>query len=529
MDASAVKNKPFNQPKPVSELLPGLSGLLSKDAMVTLTAKKQPRATMAQTRTSEKVLKPLTLAEMRAQIMVLKPQSPRRTNQTVPSAKKKGWNSSVKVEKKIISHTADGQLKNHSVRKVLNFQPKPRPVPNPRMTMQNTETPKFPRPEFRAKKSLYSLQAKNSVRISGICNIPPTPVEIKPPIQRNRMTIANKENISSGVNLIKKVLAPTTTKPKIVPSTPKTEIELLNTSWKSGSDASFLQKEKEIHEIEEKVKAVAEEQTLENIAEVSPPVSTPFKEYRSVQEYFNNSSCLENSALYNDNTIMCFDKPSMCTDNSKREESVIVSLCDLFTKATVTNTEQSTTELDNLLEVEKQTEKNIRMLENGVQMLNNIKESQIKSLQNVRKLIEEKKGARNVSESDKDKTLVPTKDVNKTLSPEKSPILSRPCSVIKSKPCSVIKSPKSPSYKIPKKNPCLRKKIVCKSMPNVSAVEMHTPVKDFTGKPLNMYMKMKEQMNFLSTPMVNRDMTVPDTPALTSHNLQKQLDKLFGS
>lgn len=43
-------------------------GIISKEAMQTLTAKKQPRQTMAQSRTAEKVLKPLTIAEMRADI-----------------------------------------------------------------------------------------------------------------------------------------------------------------------------------------------------------------------------------------------------------------------------------------------------------------------------------------------------------------------------------------------------------------------------------------------------------------------------
>lgn len=44
-------------------------GIMSKDAMQTLTAKKQPRPTIAvQSRTAEKVSKPLTIAEMRADI-----------------------------------------------------------------------------------------------------------------------------------------------------------------------------------------------------------------------------------------------------------------------------------------------------------------------------------------------------------------------------------------------------------------------------------------------------------------------------
>ncbi|XP_028173641.1 uncharacterized protein LOC114362428 [Ostrinia furnacalis] len=517
------------KPKTMAELLPGLSGILSKDAMQTLTAKKQPRPTMAaQSRTAEKVLKPLTIAEMRADIQALKIQSPRRFAQGATSNKKKNWNSSVKVDKKV-SHTADGQLKNNPVRKVLNFQPKTKVVANSRVTMlpMNPETPKFPKPEFRAKKSLH-LQAHNIVRISGICNIPETPLVNKPP--KSRMTLANKENMSNRANVLtKKTLA--TLKPvarprlvvTTVPDTP-----LSNESWKSSCDASFLQKEKEINDIEEKVKAVAEEQTLENIAEVSPPVSTPFKEYRNVKEYFNNSSELENSAVFDDNTIMCFDKPTENKDNNKREESVIVSLCDLLNKAKVTNNDQTSTELEDLLEVEKQTENNIKMIENGIQTLKNIKDSQLKSLQYVRKLINEKRSGKKDSESDHDKTLVNDAKVTpkiikkERLSPEKSPILG--------KPCSVIKSPlKSPSYKIPKKNVCLRKKVFYKSMPNVSN-SMQTPNKDPENRALNMYMKMKQQMNFLNTPVVkhNKPSYVPDTPAVTSHNLQMQLDKLYG-
>lgn len=184
---------------------------MSKNCIQTLTTKKQPRSTLAaQTRTAEKVLKPLTIAEMRAEIqgilsilllvdqwtcgtiyllnnnsfVALKIQSPKRFAQAT-SAKKKNWNSSVKVDK-TISHTANGQLKNNPVRKVLNFQPKNKVhkicllsiywvcnlfirvlhklsllfikvVVNARATMipRNPVTPKFPKPEFRAKKSLH--------------------------------------------------------------------------------------------------------------------------------------------------------------------------------------------------------------------------------------------------------------------------------------------------------------------------------------------------------------------------------------
>ncbi|XP_013195193.2 uncharacterized protein LOC106138558 [Amyelois transitella] len=508
------------KPKTMAELLPGLSGILSKEALQTLTARKQPRKTLIQTRTAEKVLKPLTLAEMRADILALKVKSPRRCPQSTASAKK-NWNSSVKVDKKI-SHTADGQMKNNPVRKALNFQPKTKSVVNSRATIHQatTETPRFPKPEFRAKKSI--MQARN-VRISGICNIPETPVINKP--VRSRMTLANKENISNQSNVIKKPFVPQRqiNHKKLMP--PILDTPLSNESWKSSCDASFLQKEKEINDVEIKAAAVSDERTLENIAEVTPPVSTPFKEYRNVQEYFNNSSELESSAMYNDNTIMCFDKPK---PENQRDESVIVSLCELLNKATVTNNEKPSTELQDLIEVERQTENNIKMIENGIKTLNNIKESQIKSLKYVRKLINEKKNCRTESKGDKDKTLV---DETETISNDKIPIIiqSPEKSHMRGEPCSVIRScAKSPSYKIPKKNLCLRKKVFCKSMPNVSS---QSPNRDIEGRALNMYMKMKEQMNFLNTPLVkhHRKSFVPDTPSVitTSNNLQRQLDKLY--
>ncbi|KAM3961275.1 LOW QUALITY PROTEIN: uncharacterized protein ACR2FA_004613 [Aphomia sociella] len=513
------------KPKTMAELLPGLSGILTKDAMQTLTARKQPRPTIAQTRTAEKVLKPLTIAEMRADIQALKVQSPRRFAQGDPTTKKKIWNSSVKVDKKI-SHTADGQMKNNPVRKVLNFQSKPKNITNSRVTMhhQAIETPKFPKPDFRAKKSL--LQARNTVRISGVCNIPETPVIAK--TIKSRMTLANKENFSNQSNVTKEkkpVIQRPATKKIMLPQLKVPDTPLSNESWKSSCDASFLQREKEINDIEMKVQAITEEQTLENIVEVSPPVSTPFKEYRNVKEYFNNSSELENSALYCDNTIMCFDKPSVCNEVNNREESVIVSLCDLLNKATVTNQEKSSTELDDLFQVEKQTEHNIKIIENGIRALNTIKESQLKSLKYVKKLIHDKTKGQTSAECEKDKTL--TNIAKVTPKVVKNEFLNIETNTIQAKPCSVIKPiAKSPSYKIPKKN-CLRKKYY-KSMPNVSNT-IESPNKGVDTRALNMYMKMKEQMNFLNTPLVkHRNSTMPDTPAVTSHNLQRQLDKLYG-
>ncbi|KAJ8722445.1 hypothetical protein PYW07_003625 [Mythimna separata] len=504
------------KPKSMAELLPGLSGILSKDSMQSLTAKKQPRQTTVHTRTAEKIIKPLTIAEMRADILSLRVQSPRRLAQGTGSAKKKNWNSSVKVDK-TVSHTANGKMKHNPVRKVLNFQAKPKPVSNIRATMAPPpESPKFTRPEFRPKKSIYTLQARTNVRISGINNIAETPVFNKP--IKSRMTLANKENVST-YNSIKKLPPPRPlVKKKIIPAIPDTPMS--NESWKSSCDASFLLKEKEINDAEEKTKAIAEEPTLENIAAVTPPVSTPFKEYRNVQEYFNHSSELESSAVYHDNTIMTFEKSAETEEKSKREESVIVSLCDLLNKASVANSGKMSTELEDLIQIEKQTEHNLRMIDNSIAALNKIKQSQLTSLQYVRKLIKDKKPSENG-----DKTLTETKETPKViklekLSPERKAEVSKPCSVIKS--CS-----KSPSYKIPKKNLCLRKKVFCKSMPNVSN-EPVSPVKaDMGDRALSMYMQIKERMNFLSTPVAKREFHIPDTPAVTSHNLQKQLDKLY--
>lgn len=331
------------------------------------------------------------------------------------------------------------------------------------------------------------------------------------------MTLANKENISNQASIKKLPVPKPVVHKKLIPVVPDTPLS--NESWKSSCDASFLQNEKDINDVEAKTKAIAEEPTLEKIAEVSPPVSTPFKEYRNVKEYFNNSSEIEKSAACNDDTIMCFEKHSLSKENNYREESVIVSLCDLLNKATVTNSGKISTELEDLLQIEEQTERNLKMIDNSIAALNKIKESQLTSLKYVRKLISEKKPSICM-----DTTLKHTKASPKAIKMEKtSPkreSLSKPCSVIKS--CS-----KSPSYKIPKKNLCLRKKVFHKSMPNVAS-EVVSPVKaDMGNRALSMYMKMKERMDFLNTPIAKRNLNVPDTPGVTSHNLQKQLDKLY--
>lgn len=369
---------------------------------------------------------------------------------------------------------------------------------------------------------MHFIPARTNVRISGINQIAETPVVNKP--AKSRMTLANKENVSNQSGIKKFPPPKPLLKKKLIPVIPDTPMS--NESWKSSCDYSFLQKEKEINEAEEKTKAIAEEPTLENIATVTPPVnsSTPFNEYRNVQEYFSE---LESSAVYHDNTIMSFDKPAESNENTKREESVIVSLCDLLNKASVANSRKMSTEIEDLLQIEKQTEHNLKMIDNSIAALNKIKQSHLTSLQYVRKLINDKKPCENA-----DKTLTDTKEAAKMtpkviktekLSPERSPVVSKPCSVIRS--CL-----KYPTYKIPKKNLCLRKKVFCKSMPNVSNKTI-TPVKaDMGNRALSMYMKMKEQMNFLNTPVAKkREFQIPDTPAhhITRHNLQKQLDKLY--
>lgn len=362
----------------------------------------------------------------------------------------------------------------------------------------------------------------NILSISGICHIEETPLLVNKS-SKARMTLANKENIAS----IPKVRAIATT-PKsslrkramaaLIPDT-----TLSNESWKSSCDDSFIQHEKDMEVIECKTKALTEIHTFET-AKVSPPASTPYKEYRNIKESFNDSSINNSSLAHQDNTIMCFDTTSVSNENNKREESVIVSLCDMLNKATVSTTiaEKISTDLDELLEVEKQTANNLEMIVNGIKMLNRVKESELKSLQSVRKLINEKQ--KQTSESDKEKTVIETTKeipIHEELTPIKSQV---------AKPCTVIRSClKSPSYKIPKKmTSSVRKKVHYRSLPNVANFKV-TPEKDMGGRALGMYLKMKEHMNFLSTPAGKQRPidVVMDTPTIASHNLQKQLDKLY--
>ncbi|CAG4912592.1 unnamed protein product [Colias eurytheme] len=511
MDTTA-KSRPKFQAMTMAELLPGLSGICSNNSMQSLTTIKQPRKALAETRTAVKSIKPMTIAEMQAGILALKDKTPRRPAQTAESSNKKNWNSSVKVENKFRRTTImNEQMKNKPVKKSLNFQSKPKPSLNTRKTGFNPETPKFPKPAVKAKKAI------SLIRISGVCKIAETPASSRP----NRVTIANKENYSYISNVPKHnpVTPKSILKQKLKPPIPDTPIS--NISWKS-SDTSFLQKEKEINDIEEKKTAKVEEPTLENIAEVSPPVSTPFKEYRNVQEFFSNSnnvSLNEDSILYNDNTIMSFDNLTNLKETSKREESVIVSLCDLLNKATVNNTESINSELNDLLQTEKQVKDSVITIENCINFLTRIKKSYLKRQKHVQKLIQDKQNSQPLQTSE----IKPEIKVEQTI--DNVPTTETDKNTLTSKPCSVIKSP---SYKIPKKNLCLRKKVFHKSMPNVSSSVQSPIILDSSNVIAhNMYMQMKENMKFLNTPLKMRNNEIPDTPAITSHNLQSQLDKLY--
>ncbi|XP_045785386.1 uncharacterized protein LOC123880972 isoform X2 [Maniola jurtina] len=483
----------------MAELLPGIKALLSKDTLHMITFKNQQSSSsnICQTRTNEKNknIKPMTLAEIKA----LTGPTPRKFPQAT-TTKPKPWNSSVKVDKTKIL-TKDGQMKHSTVRKELNFQPKPKSAINNKPTMPAPVVRKSFHPQAKARD--YGI-----CRISGVHKIPETPAFNKP--------------------------KPTFIPPREVKTVPRVKIN--NISFKSNDD-SFIQKEKEINDFEEQSNALVKEPTLEKNSVMSPSISTPFKDYRNVRDYFNQSEA-DNSVLWNDNTIMSFEKPSD-TKDGKREESVIVSLCEMLNKTTFTNCNNNNQELGELMEVERETENNLKMIDNVIEMLHSMKKKQFKTLQQIRKLKHKKlktNGAEENSAADMAKENIVThmakennaphnmaKENNvkfalteEKISPDKSPITSRP---------TVIKS-KSPSYKIPRKSLCLRKKVFYKSMPNINSNGIQTPNKN-NDKALNMYLQIKEQMTFLNTPSAKPRTDVPDTPAITSRNLQKQLDMLY--
>ncbi|XP_068629707.1 uncharacterized protein [Battus philenor] len=516
MAGTDTLEKSITRPKPLIDLLPGLTGIfpygVTKDTIQIPTDKKPARTTMAVTRTNENALKPIPYEAMTPHLKALKPNQPlyHTRPQSNNTNKKKTWNSSVKVQK-TINHTSNNQISRNSVRKVLKFLPKPKPV-SPVKAPVNAETPRFPKPQLKTKKP-FLLRA--NVRVSGIGDIPETPATKCDPRYIKKMPANIKKDINLVNNLPKACVTPVSKQKipskrptQIVPDTP-----LSNMSWKSSGDASFLQAEQEIKDVEDK-KALNNNQMLENVINNSLLVSTPFKEYRHIQNLFNNTLDNENSMLEGDNTITDFDKVLQWKENTKREESVIVSLCDKFKEATLKDYVKDMLP-ENLLEFKRQTEHAIQIVDHNIKSLMEVKESQMKSLQCVNKLIDEMAGK-----------------YNKDLTAEGSEALVKieatdPVIKTTSKPCSVIKScSKSPTYKIPKKNMCLRKKVFHKSMPNISN-GMQTPNKSVNNKALDVYLKMKEQMDFLNTPVKHYRPEILDTPATTSHNLQMQLDKLY--
>lgn len=211
---------------------------------------------------------------------------------------------------------------------------------------------------------------------------------------------------------------------------------------------------------------------------------------------------------------MCFDAPVGITSN--QEESVIVSLCDLLNKATVRNDEKPSKEVNKLLDLERETLANINLLDNGIAIMMKLKASQEASLLKIRQSICDVDGESTIVEQLALSIETELATVNDTI--------TRNISVIR----TCTRSPKSPAYKIPKKNTCLRKKVFYKSMPSV----LGSPLPPITSRnqATDMYMKMKEQMNFLNTPVVKRKVDkAPEanTPAVTSRNLQRQLDRLY--
>ncbi|XP_050678902.1 uncharacterized protein LOC126975135 isoform X2 [Leptidea sinapis] len=512
MDAK-VNDRPMYQAKPLSELISSITCLLSDNDINLLKAKQQERKTMAVSRSVGKFVKPFTRDEMTQachDIAASRKLSPRRQMQSKSTSKKRTWNSSVKVECKTKSVTANGQMKNTNVRKKLNFQPK---VTYSRKTVLNPETPTFAKPAPKIKKPLDFMARINVAHndTSGIHKLSETPM-LNHGVKR--MTIFNKENVKFSLNSMNKK-AETSLTPYLTkkPTTPKSilkrtlkqpifdDVSQVNSSIKS--DESFLQKEKEANEIEEIPQATNE--NLNRISVLAPLalVSPSLENYRNVNDYFNSSDntsvMADDSTLYIDSTILSFEIMPNFNENNNKEQCDVSNLCHLLTKANINMLESKNTELEQLLKIEKQ-------LENGRKLLTSITESQMEALNSVRKLIQNHK-SRDVCEIQNMETQ------NKCT---ESPKTSQRCSVIK-----------SPSYKIPKKSVNLSRKVLHASSPKVSDINK-TPVKGMDTKVLSMYMKMKKKMNFLNTPSMDRHREIqPDTPTVTSHNLQKQLASLY--
>lgn len=259
------------------------------------------------------------------------------------------------------------------------------------------------------------------------------------------------------------------------------DVPLSNISSTSSCDTSFLQTEKKIQDLISKTEAKPFKEagpTLEDIEEVSPILSTPPKENSRKEDFLFNNNNTEKLMC---NSIICFDVVNQSNLNCMQ--------------------------LNDLLKLKEQNENKIKIME---QYLKTMMEQQ----KYIDKIINEKKIDSEITKHDKENICEDKLDNQKLVTQSK----------IAAIPCSVIKSlTKSPTYKIPRKNLCLRKKVFHKSMPNMSSLQ--SPSKD--NKALSIYMKMKEQMIFLNTPIKSKNIEEPNTPAVTSQNLQMQLDKLY--
>ncbi|KPJ19057.1 hypothetical protein RR48_12568 [Papilio machaon] len=353
--------------------------------------------------------------------------------------------------------------KESSVRKTPKLQPKP-------MTFGNPVTPRVPKPICNGKKSI--VPDKNGVRISGVYRIPETPTNKSNSVYKNRKTLFNKEN---DVKKVKRIESNFRKPLEAIPDAP-----LSNISSTSSCDTSFLQTEKKIQDLISKNEAKpfkASGPTLEDIEEVSPILSTPPKECSTHEDFIFNNNNTEKVPWYS--SIICFDIVNQSHLNSMQ--------------------------INHLLKLKEQNEVKIKMMDQYTKI---VKEQQ----KYIDKIVEEKK------------ININTKCENNENKLDNSELVTKNIGAV---PCSVIKSPsKSPTYKIPRKNLCLRKKVFHKSMPNISN-GTKSPNKETDNKALSIYMKMKEQMIFLNTPIKSNNVEAPNTPAVTSQNLQMQLDKLY--
>lgn len=164
----------------------------------------------------------------------------------------------------------------------------------------------------------------------------------------------------------------------------------------ANRENSSLEKEKEINGVQGK-RLTLEKQILEHIREASLAISAISIGILSVQEFPNNSNSVDNSALNND-TIMHCEQPSVYVSNEKKEECVIMSDCDLFDEATVTNSEEECIddddeELYNLLEARKQLEDDIKTLQRAheIAIIIDLQMSMLQKIEELKRLEKSKK------------------------------------------------------------------------------------------------------------------------------------------